>query len=230
MQTTSGSRQNHLVRQFLAEFLLEKFEWDYWVTFTFGYKPIMEEVEDVLFLLYERLDTRILKHQPNKTTLTSEERSEWIHIPEIGSQGLHYHSFLNLKVKPYLQPNQNLKPYDNPARYKYKSYENEWDWIRVALKQTLPKLESKLSTLQYNQRIGFRIFERTLRTTEDLRQIVYSLKQYRRNDLDRFLYTIISKLDWKATPIQKRKDKTKLDNLRKRPNKIYQNSLESFIE
>ena len=213
LKTAKGSSQTNAVRQFLAQYILEEMNYQYWITFTFGYKPYMEEVEDVLFLLYERFDTRLLKHIGGKDVLSSKERSEWIHIPEVDKNGLHYHSFLNLKVKPTIG----------------RGYENEWDWCRVAIKQTLSKLQSKITTLRKYDKIDFRIYNRTIRNEENIKMVIYSLKQYRKNDFDRFLYTIISHLDWKPTPISQRKDATKIENLRSRPNKIYANSLESFI-
>ena len=173
-----------------------------------------------MFLLYERFDTRLLKHIPGKPSLTSKERSEWVHIPETGDGGLHYHSFLNLKVQPNIGKSYRDQ-YGRP---------NRWEWIRVALKQTLSKLDSKITTLKRNEKIGFRIFNRSIRNQDNIKMILYSMKQYREKDFDRFLYTIISALDWKRTPIVQRRDATKIENLRVRPNKIYENSLSQLLE
>ena len=209
LKTTDGYKQNHLIRQHLADFLMDRFDWNYWVTFTFGFRPDMDEVEDVLFLMHERFDNRLLKHNTGKSMLSPKERSKWIMIPEIGNRGLHYHSFLNLVVHPNLG----------------QSYEDEWKWVQVALKQTLDKLNPYLSNLGHGEQIGFRIYNRSLRTEDNLKMILYSMKEYGRKDFDRFAYTIISNMDWKPTPIFRRKTPTKLSDQRTRPNKIHKNSL-----
>ena len=48
LSTKSSYEQNHLVRQHITDYLLHKFDWQFWVTFTFGYNPQLDEVLDVL--------------------------------------------------------------------------------------------------------------------------------------------------------------------------------------
>ena len=75
--TRSSYKQNNYIREHLKDLLLHQFEWQYWVTFTFGYKPDLDEVEDILYKLHYRLDRRLIKHIPQKTSLESNERTEW---------------------------------------------------------------------------------------------------------------------------------------------------------
>jgi hypothetical protein len=84
----------------LKNILLNQFHWNYWVNFTFGYRPDLDEVEDILYNLHYKLDRRLIKHVPQKNTLSVEERIEWFLFPELKGRGLHYHCFFKFNVKP----------------------------------------------------------------------------------------------------------------------------------
>ena len=83
MKTTSSYNQNCYIREHLKDILLNQFHWKYWVTFTFGYRPDLDEVEDILYNLHYRLDRRLVKHIPQKNSLSVEERTEWFLFPEL---------------------------------------------------------------------------------------------------------------------------------------------------
>ena len=213
LKTNSFYKQNQYIRQHLAKILLHDFKWNFWVTFTFGYKPDLEEVEDILYKLHYRIDRRLVKHLEGKSFLTANERSEWILFPELGGRGLHYHGFIKFNVRPN---NQN-------------SYFREWHWLDSALKNTLPKLEHLLSN---ESRIGFKHYDRRWSSLDQLKAIIYSLKEYGKdpNRFDRFAYTIVSALDWKPKPINQHRSTNKIDEIEVRPNGFQgANSLERFL-
>jgi len=208
LKTGSSYKQNHYIRQHLTKVLLKDFKWQFWVTFTFGYDPILEEVEDILHKLHYRLDRRLVKHIKGKSFLTKEERSEWILFPELGGRGLHYHGFLKFNVHPSLSD----------------SYYREWHWLKSALEDTLPKLERFLTN---GGPIGFRHFDRRWSSLDELKQILYSMKEFCQGSshgdqdptFDRFAHTIISHLDWKPGPINQHRSSNKIENIPPRPNK-----------
>ncbi len=212
---TKRHEQDQLIKDMLVDVLLNKFAWDYWVTFTFGYKPYLEEVEDVLYELHKRIDRRILKHSPNKSIMFADERSEWFLIPELQDRGLHYHGFIKLNINPNII-----------------SYEDEWSWMVSAFKQNLDKFNSWITTLEKGRSLskGFRIYQRSRRRIDDLKEILYSLKEYSTLDgFDRFLYTIISHIDWKPTQISQHRTPNKIPDRSDRPNKIQEGSLQSIF-
>ena len=132
LKTGSSYKQNHYIRQHLVDILLHKFQWQFWITFTFGYKPDLEEVEDILYKLHYRIDRRLVKHLEGKSFLTADERSEWILFPELGGgRGLHYHGFIKFNVRPNIQD----------------AYYKEWYWLKSALDNTIPKLNGLLSKI-----------------------------------------------------------------------------------
>ena len=216
LKTGSRYKQNNNIRQYLASVILQKFEWNYWVTFTFGFRPHLDEVEDVLYKLWNRVDHRILKHTKTKSLMTPDERSVWILFPEIGSQGLHYHGFLKLNSKPNITG---------------KGYSNEWDWMRSALRQNLDKLSPSITTLRGNEKLDFKLYNRSYRNLDNVKMIIYSMKQYGKNDFDRFNSTIISPDDWKPIlPIYQRRTPNKIDELPLRPNKWLETSLSQYLD
>ena len=208
-RTSSPRKHNEMIRNHLIDVLENKFCWDYWITITFGYNPDLEEVEDILYKLHHRIDLRILKHRPDTRVMNSEDRSEWIMFPELKGRGLHYHGFIKLNTKPF---------------FKEKTYENEWSWMRTAFNDTLKDLNMYLSTGGFME---FRLFERKWRWKDDLKMIIYSMKEFcegtthyeLNNDFDRIAYTIISRDCWKPTPLHKGKSPTKIDRIPVRPNK-----------
>jgi len=202
LKTGSSYKQNHYIRQHLAKVLLHDFKWQFWVTFTFGYKPELEEVEDVLYKLHYRIDRRLVKHLEGKSFLTPEERSEWIMIPELGGgRGLHYHGFIKFNVKPNTQ----------------NSYHKDWHWLKSALENTVPKLNY---LLQNGGPIGFKHYDRKFRSLDELKQILYSMKEYGQQDssFDRFAHTIISAIHWKPTGINQHRSSNKIEDIPPRHN------------
>ena len=192
------------------EILLHKVQWQVVITVTFGYKPDLEEVEDILYKLHYRIDRRLVKHLEGKSFLTADERSEWILFPELGGgRGLHYHGFIKLNMNPNLGT----------------SYETEWYWMKAAFRDTLRKLNKYVTN---GNPLDFRIYERSCRWNDNLKMILYSLKEFcegtthteLNNEFDRIAYTIISKDCWKPKPIYKHRGSNKVDRIPERPNKI----------
>ena len=60
--TNSSYKQNCYIREHLTDLILYQFAWRYWVTFTFGSKPDLDEVEDVLSILHYRSARRFVTH------------------------------------------------------------------------------------------------------------------------------------------------------------------------
>ena len=213
LKTNSFYKQNQYIRQHIAKVLLHDFEWQFWVTFTFGFNPELEEVEDILYKLHYRIDRRLVKHLEGKSFLTADERSEWILFPELSGRGLHYHGFIKFNVRPNIQ----------------NAYYKEWHWLKSALENTLPKLEHLLSN---NSRIMFKHFDRGWNSLDELKSIIYSLKEYGKdpNGFDRFAHTIISHNDWKPKPINQHRSSNKIEDIEIRPNgPLGDNTLERFL-
>ena len=134
-----------------------------------------------------------------------EERSEWVMFPEVGSQGLHYHGFIRLGLNPTLRD----------------GYKSEWDWMRTAFDQTLSKMNGMISTLDGRKlERGFKLVGRSVRGLDNLKMIIYSMKEYGREDFDRFNYTIFSTPDWKPSLLNRRRQQKKFSSIPQRPNKI----------
>ena len=205
-KTNERYKQIDFIRNHLGDVLLHKFDWHYWITINFGWKPYMDECEDVLYKLHHRIDQRILKHIKEKSVMKEDERSEWIMFPEIARHGLHYHGFLKLNTFPNIM----------------KGYENTWEWLNTAFYQTLSNMNDMISTLGNNERLEryFALYKRSFRKNDNLKMIVYSMKQYGKNDFDRFNHTIISHMDWKPKPIYQRRTPNKISAIESRPNKI----------
>ena len=119
-------------------------------------------------------------------------------MPEYGYHGLHYHGFIQLKVRPNLQ-----------------QYDTEWKWMKSALSQTFTILESYLSN---SGKTDVKFYQRSYAKEDDVRRIIYSLKEYgtgaSRYDQDpmanRFSQTIVTWIDWEDTahtPLTKRTTK-----------------------
>lgn len=206
--TNSSYKQNCYIREHLKDLILYQFDWRYWVTFTFGYKPDLDEVEDVLYNLHYRLDRRLVKHIPQKNSLSAYERTEWFLFPELKGRGLHYHGFLKFNVRPTVT-----------------SYNDEWSWLRSTLDQNIKGLQNRLSN---EGKIEFKLYNRTLRNLDDLKMILYSMKEFGKGashtdqspTFDRFAHTIVSKLDWKPSPLYQHRSPNKTENIPQRPNKL----------
>lgn len=202
-----GLKESAVRKKWMADTIWNNFEWDYWVTFTFGYNPDLEEVEDILYKLHYRLDRRILKHRKDVSTLHPKDRSEWILFPHIdGGRGLHYHGFVKLNTRPHIG-----------------SYDTEWVWMKSALDDTCKKLDSLLSN---NGKIGTRFYERGRSDLDDLRTVLYSLNNFTKSkpntpypNFDPFLYSILSHVDWKPSYLNKH-SRNKIHDIPPRPNKF----------
>ena len=204
-RTLNPREHNNLIKKHLADYLTHKFIWDYWITFEFGYKPDLEDVEDILHITHHRVDKRILKHSPHPE-MKMEDRSEWILFPELGGRGLHYHGFIKLHMKPNLG----------------RSYETEWYWMRAAFLDTFKSLTEKYG------HIGFHVYERKWRWMDELKVAMYSMKEFcegvsymdLNNSFDRLGYTIFSTPDWKPSRILKHRGSNKIDGIPMRANKV----------
>ena len=198
LQTQSEHIQQSLVRYSLIDFLCgntaDKFYWDYWLVVTFGYAPQKDLCENTLRASHFHFDRWLLTN--NKlTSIPVDVRSKWVCCPEKGNEGhLHYNCFLQLPIKPQV-----------------KTYQNEWDTIRVTLKRIFKNLEKELPN---NGKIAFEIYERK-RKKDVLRQAIYSTQEMRQqwmNDNfsdDHFANTILSWKDWGVIPINRRTPKKK---------------------
>jgi hypothetical protein len=194
------------------------FHWNYWITITMGLNPSVELAEDILYKAHHRIDNRILKHS-GKSVMTADERSEWILFPEKeAGNGLHYHGFIKLNVNPNLG----------------NSYENEWSWMRTAFANTLSKFDDLIGS---PYRIGFRIYERRVRTSDNLKMVFYTMKELGKGgsyhdidqNFDNFAHTIISKPQWKTGPLHKHRSATKLEDIPIRHNKVIDNPLAALM-
>ena len=190
------------------------FDWNYWITITMGRNPSVELAEDILYKTHHRIDNRILKHS-GKSTMYADERSEWILFPEKDSgNGLHYHGFIKLNVRPNLG----------------NAYENEWSWMRTAFANTLSKFDD---LIEPSRRIDFRIYERRVRTSDRLKMVFYTMKELGSrdtfhdidHDFDNFAHLIISRNHWKTGPLHKHRSATKLEDIPVRPNKVIDSPL-----
>lgn len=216
MGTGSSYKQNHLIRQHLTDWLLNKFPWDFWVTFTFGFDPDLDEVLDLLHDLHHRVDTRLLKHS-DLPMMNVKDRSKWILFPEYKGRGLHYHGFLQLNTRPNLG----------------NAYRSEWHWMDAALRNILEGWEHRLSN---GGPITHEHYDRGWRTRDMLKMILYSMKEYGKGSShfdqnpsqDRFAYTVVSWTDWKISPI-KRRSRNRKNETPVRPDKVFEHSLETFF-
>ena len=182
--------QQSVSRYALVDNLLNEYEWDYWVVITFGYHPHELDVEQILQDAHYRFDRWLLTN--NKlTAMNIDKRSRWLCLPEKGSENkIHYNCFFDLKVQPNV-----------------KTYGNEWNSIRIALKQTLKSLQKV-----YKCTIDFEVYERR-RRKDALKVAIYSTKEMRsgwkdeNNGEDHFANFIRSWKDWQVKPINKRSPK-----------------------
>ena len=187
----SHSRHIHQsnVRYCLVDYLVNKFPWNYWMVVTFGFNPQRDQVEDTLRASHFHFDRWLLTNNKLKQMPVG-VRSSWVCAPEKGSEGhLHYNCFLHLPLKP-----------------KIKTYQSEWDAVRVSLRNIFRKLEKEIHG---NTKIQFEIYERK-RKLDVLRTAMYSTKEIRAgwmNDNfgeDHFANTILSWKDWGVIPINRR--------------------------
>ena len=196
-------KQMSYSRYELVEYLQYNFNWQYWLVVTFGFSPEKEAVEDTLSASHYRFDRWIVTN--NKLDLMrDEERSKWICIPEYGSNNrLHYNCFLNLNVRPHK-----------------KTYQSEWDAIRVSLKTIFKKLnKGKYGNL--NMGIEYEIYER--KRCKNLNTIIYSTKEMREQRMyengnkninkDTFANTLFSWKDWRVIPLTGKSPKMNIPNL-----------------
>ena len=120
-------------------------------------------------------------------------RSKWVCCPEKGTEGhLHYNCFIQLPIKPEV-----------------KTYQNEWDAVRVSRLRIFRKLEKEIPG-----KIAYKIYERK-RRIDVLRKSMYSTKENRASWMndnygeDHFANTILSWKDWVTIPINRRTPKNK---------------------
>ena len=196
LKTNQEHIQQSYVRYSLVDFLLgktpEEFYWNYWMVITFGFNPQKDHVEDTLRAGHFQFDYWLLTN--NKlNSMSVDVRSKWVCCPERGNdQHLHYNCFLQLPIKP--------KP---------KSYQNEWDAVRVTLRNIFTTLEEGLPD---GAKIYFEIHERK-RKVDVLKQAQYSTKEMKSSWMqnnhgeDHFANTILSWKDWKVIPLTKRAPK-----------------------
>ena len=156
----------------------------------FGKKK--DHVEDTLHAAHFHFDRWLLTN--NKlNSIPVDVRSKWVCCPEKGGeQHLHYNCFLQLPLKPDV-----------------KTYQSEWDAVRVSLRNIFRKLEKELPA---GGKIAYEIYERK-RRLDVLKQAQYSTKEMRASWMndnygeDHFANTILSWKDWKMIPINKRTPK-----------------------
>jgi len=196
LKTNTEHIQDSLARYSLIEFLLgetsEGFWWDYWMVVTFGYNPQTDHCEDTLRASHLFFDRSLLTN--NKlNSIPVDARSKWVCCPEKGNEGhLHFNCFMRLPIKP-----------------KVKTYQNEWDAVRISLRNIFRTLEKEISG-----KIAFKVFERK-RRVDALKQAMYSTKEQRASWMndhfgeDHFANTILSWKDWKVVRINKRTPKKK---------------------
>ena len=187
-----GHVHQSAVRYSLVDFLVNKWNWQYWIVVTFGYKPQKHEVEDTLRASHYHLDRWLLTNR-KLDTMSVDVRSELVCLPERGSEGhLHYNCFLRFKLAPDA-----------------KTYGNRWNAVRVALKQIFKKLEKGFNP---SITIDFELYDKR-RKTDALLTAMYSTKEMRQDwikenkDEDHFANAMISWLDWQVVPINKRSPK-----------------------
>jgi hypothetical protein len=227
IENYEGKRSSYAHNGFIKEHLASilegtseryAFYWDYWITITMGRNPSVELAEDILYKTHHRIDNRILKHS-GKSVMTRDERSEWIMFPEKESgNGLHWHGFIKLNVKPNLG----------------NAYENEWMWMKTAFENTLSKFDDLIES---PYRIGFRITERRVRTSDRLKMVFYTMKELGSrdtfhdidHDFDNFAHLIISKKHWKTGPLHRSRSATKLEDIPVRPNKVIHTPLTALM-
>ena len=192
LKTHSEHFQQSNSRYALVDYLVDKFHWDYWLVVVFGFNPQEDQVKETLKSSHYHFDRWLLTN--NKlSSIPVDARSRWVCCPEKGSGGnLHYNCFLELRTKPNV-----------------KTYETEWNAVRIALRNIFRKLQKGLT---YRSDVDFRLYERG-RKIEDLRTAQYSTKEMRQQwmndhgDEDHFANTILSWVDWGVIPITKRSPK-----------------------
>lgn len=179
------------IRYALIDNLVESFDWQYWLVITYGYNPHKSDAEKILELTHYRFDRWIMTNN-KRESLSIDERSRWVCLPEKGSDGhLHHNCFLNLKCFPNA-----------------KTYGDEWNAIRVALKQCFKSIQKEFK----GANIDFRLYERKKRK-DALKQAVYSTKEMRsrwmndNHNEDHFANYIRSWADWQVKPMNKRSPK-----------------------
>jgi len=194
LKTQSKQIQQSYVRYALVDFLVEKFYWNYWMVITFGFNPSKDQTVDTLRASHFHFDRWLLTN--NKlNSMPIEMRSKWVCAPEKGNEGhLHYNCFLQLPLTPDV-----------------KTYQSEWDAIRVSLRNIFRKLEKELPQ---QSKINFEIHERK-RKVDILKTAMYSTKEMREGWMedhygeDHFANTILSWKDWGVIPINRHTPKNK---------------------
>lgn len=175
-------------RYSLVDFLTNKFEWHYWLVVTFGYNPYRSDVEQVLQNAHLRFDRWMLTNNKLEYIPVC-DRSKWVCLPEYGDErNLHYNCFLQLNLKP-----------------QSKTYNNEWNAIRNALKITFKNLQE---VFQLERKIEFRLYERSSKK-DDWKMALYSTKEMTQNyinenNVDHLSNMILSWKHWKIIPISRR--------------------------
>lgn len=192
LATNAEHIQTSYARYSLIDYLLNErmFPWQYWMVVTFGFKREEDEVIDSLRASHYFFDRWLLTN--NKlNSIAIDGRSRWVCIPEYGSEKhLHFNVFMELRVRPDV-----------------KTYQSEWDAMRVSLRNIFRKLSGD----KYGHEIHFELYERE-RRIDALKQAVYSTKEMRfsfikDNMKDNFANTMLSWKDWAVAPINKRSPK-----------------------
>lgn len=220
LQTNSSRIQQELIREHIADFMVNHFQWNYWVVVTFGYKPDPIEAEECLSKLAYRLDRRLIKHTRSTTCLSPKKRTEWVCFPEVQSLGVHYNCFLKFYVSPHIGT----------------SYDSERQWIEVALQNNLETLASHFPTIGQGKP-SVLVRERTRQRALDIAEVLYSMKEFQRgvshNDIDptfdRFERIVISKYHWKNVPIHKHRSPNKVEHIPPLFDKETEQNLSKFI-
>lgn len=175
-------------RYSMVDFLSKEFDWNYWLVVTFGYFPHRSDCEQLLRDAHLRFDRWTLTN--NKLEYISvPDRSRWVCLPERGDGHIHYNCFIELNTLPQV-----------------KTYKNEWDTIRRALRTTFNSLQA---AYELKGNIEFRLYERRYKK-DDWKMAVYSTKEMterhmrNNNGEDHFANSIMSWKDWEIRPITRR--------------------------
>ena len=202
--TSDDYKQQSFSRYALQDFLEQDFQWHYWLVVVFGFRPQKSEVDDTLYASHYKFDRWLLTN--NKlTSMPVDVRSKWMCLPEYGrGEHLHYNCFLQLNVKPDV-----------------KTYESEWNAMRVAFKRICQELEKGQEGDTTKRNIEFRLYER--QRCDIAKVVSYSSKEMTQKYInekgrDNFADMIMSWRDWDIKPLNGKSPK-KIDKLPQIPPK-----------
>ena len=202
--TSDDYKQQSFSRYALQDFLEQDFQWHYWLVVVFGFRPQKNEVDRTLYASHYKFDRWLLTN--NKlTSIPVDVRSKWVCLPEYGSgEHLHYNCFLQLNVNPDI-----------------KTYESEWNAMRVAFKRIFNELEKGQEGDTTKRNIEFRLYER--QRCDIAKVVSYSSKEMTQKYInekgrDNFADMIMSWRDWDVKPLNGKSPK-KIDKLPQIPPK-----------